>query len=82
MVISAECNFEEAAREGAAIQVESFDESSWAAAIDSVCLNQDVRSRMSGAASRLAPAFSWDSVVEKWLEVYASLALPPKEGRI
>jgi len=73
MIISKECNFEEAACKGAAIQLETFDESAWTSAIDKICLSKEKRSRMSVAATRLAPRYTWDNIVNKWIKMYESL---------
>lgn len=80
MIISRECNFAEAADAGAAVQVEGPEESAWACAIDTVCLNDGVHCTMMSAALRLAEGYTWEHVIDMWVEVYRSLAREQAAG--
>lgn len=81
MVISPACNFAEAADAGAAVQVETFEESTWARALDEVCLNDGHHRTMAAAAQRLAESYTWEHVIDMWVDVYRSLAREQAEGR-
>lgn len=76
LVISAECNFGAAAAAGAAVELDTFDEGDWAAALDAVCLDGPRRSAMAAAAHRFAEGLTWDRIVERWLEIYDAVSGP------
>jgi glycosyltransferase involved in cell wall biosynthesis len=80
MIISRECNFTEAADAGAAIEVETPEESAWARALDEVCLNDKVHGTMVEAAQRLAEGYTWEHVIDMWVELYQSLAREQAAG--
>ncbi len=80
MIISRECNFAEAADAGAAVQVETLEESAWACAMDEVCLHDEVHRTMVAAAQRLAEGYTWEHVIDMWVEVYRLLAREQAAG--
>jgi len=73
-IMSKACNFSVPVEAGASIEIEGFDVSEWAAAIDAVCLDAARRARMASVARRLAPGYTWDHIVDRWIEVYDQLA--------
>jgi glycosyltransferase involved in cell wall biosynthesis len=73
IVMSDACNFPEATRAGAALELGTFDAGAWAEAIDAVCLDGLRNARMRMAAGALGPSYAWDAIVERWLDLYRSL---------
>ena len=70
LIISEQCNFSEAAVAGAAIELNTFDLDPWAAAIDTVCLNSQVRNDMIAATKRMADRYTWERIIEEYLLGY------------
>jgi glycosyltransferase involved in cell wall biosynthesis len=73
LVISKECNFPEAARRGAALELDNYDPGQWAQALDSLLLDPQRLSQMSEKALELGREMAWPSLVYKWLSVYEGL---------
>ncbi len=80
MLISDSCNFQEAAVEGAAIEMDDFNAARWADAIDSVCLDRQRHEEMASAARKMAPRHTWDFLVGRWLDMYDELARSMSEN--
>ncbi|MFZ5998466.1 MAG: glycosyltransferase [Nitrospirota bacterium] len=80
LVISRECNFDEAFEAGAAIMPEDFDEIKWAKAIDQICLSSENRKHMAQNALNLSDKFKWENIVQQWIEVYNKVAIEERRN--
>lgn len=74
VLFSRQCNSSFLAAEGAGLRLDSFDASTWASAIDEICVHTDARAEMARNCRRIAPEYTWDAVVRKWLALYESIA--------
>jgi glycosyltransferase involved in cell wall biosynthesis len=72
-VYSEGCNFPEIAEAGAGIELRGFDRGAWTRALEAVCLDDSAAGTMRVAAERLAPDYTWDSVVGRWASLYRDI---------
>jgi glycosyltransferase involved in cell wall biosynthesis len=80
LIISRECNFEEAVGAGAAVIPEPFKEDQWALVMDSICLSEKRRERMAAEALRFSIRFRWENLIAEWVDIYASAAVSRYKG--
>ena len=73
LILSKECNLPEAARAGAAIELEDFEPARWAGALDEVLLESDLRDDMAESAAQLGKEYTWPRVVERWVSLYEEM---------
>lgn len=73
-IFSKECNFSEIATAGAGIMLSDFNPAAWADAIDSICLDEDYRSRMRKSAELQSPQYTWQGIAQRWRELYTQIS--------
>jgi glycosyltransferase involved in cell wall biosynthesis len=69
-IYSIQCNFPEVDARGAGIELDNFDEMSWANAIDKIVLNKSIGMTMRKSAAFMAKEYTWDAAIRKWEAIY------------
>ena len=81
VVVSQRGGASEIVRDGVdGLVVDALDTAALAAAIARVLDDDDLRQRLSGAATVRAEAFSWDGIVERYREIYRDVVTPGRDA--